>query len=265
VISTACSEECDDGAANDDTTSDACRTTCRRAHCGDAVIDSGEVCDDGNVESCDGCSSTCVPEPGLGCGDGLVEPTCGESCDDGNQIVGDGCSPGCVAERVPGKGALRNDCIVEWSVNNQSNVPLLAADGQFNSVQICHDGDPLCDFDGGQAGSCTILVAVCANNTNLPGCEAPERLASWTVVTPSANKALRDPLAAAIRGTLLGTIPGAIVGPTTRDLCSQAVPIAVPLRGGPGAFRARKITLKTRADLYSGAKDKDFLKLVCLP
>jgi len=35
-------EECDDGLLNSDTQPDACRTNCRKAHCGDKVIDSGE-------------------------------------------------------------------------------------------------------------------------------------------------------------------------------------------------------------------------------
>jgi hypothetical protein len=38
-------EECDDGAANSDTTPDACRTDCRLPSCGDGVTDSGEECD----------------------------------------------------------------------------------------------------------------------------------------------------------------------------------------------------------------------------
>jgi MYXO-CTERM domain-containing protein len=40
-------EQCDNGAANSDTTPDACRTTCVKASCGDGVIDTGEQCDNG--------------------------------------------------------------------------------------------------------------------------------------------------------------------------------------------------------------------------
>lgn len=40
-------EQCDDGAANSDTTPGACRTNCMNAHCGDGVIDPGEQCDNG--------------------------------------------------------------------------------------------------------------------------------------------------------------------------------------------------------------------------
>ncbi len=57
--------------------------------CGNGTIseDEGEVCDDGNTESGDGCRSDCqkVEE----CGDLIVDA--GEDCDDGNSIPADGC------------------------------------------------------------------------------------------------------------------------------------------------------------------------------
>ena len=41
-------EQCDNGfVANNDTSPNACRTDCTKAHCGDGVIDSGEQCDNG--------------------------------------------------------------------------------------------------------------------------------------------------------------------------------------------------------------------------
>ena len=45
--------------------------------CGDAFIDPGEKCDDGNQVSGDGCDATCQSE-GY-CGDGIVQPP--EECD----------------------------------------------------------------------------------------------------------------------------------------------------------------------------------------
>ena len=88
--------------------------------CGDAKLDPGEQCDDGNTANGDGCSATCKYET---CGDGIVNngeqcdggPTCnidctfaicgdgkvsaGEQCDDGNSVNGDGCSNQCKFEQ----------------------------------------------------------------------------------------------------------------------------------------------------------------------
>ena len=40
-------EECDDGDMNSDSRPNACRTNCQRAYCGDTVVDDGERCDPG--------------------------------------------------------------------------------------------------------------------------------------------------------------------------------------------------------------------------
>lgn len=69
--------------------------------CGDGVIEGAEVCDDGNIFSDDGCSSTCEVEAGWNCLVGeptVCTPMCGdgtiadeEECDDGNTQGDDGC------------------------------------------------------------------------------------------------------------------------------------------------------------------------------
>jgi len=47
-------EECDNGAQNSDTVPDACRTNCKRAYCGDDVVDVFEDCEGNNLsgETC---------------------------------------------------------------------------------------------------------------------------------------------------------------------------------------------------------------------
>ena len=75
--------------------------------CGDGQLTGGEVCDDGNTESGDGCAANCsAVESGFECltageacrikeycGDGKL--TGGEVCDDGNDVSGDGCAADC--------------------------------------------------------------------------------------------------------------------------------------------------------------------------
>jgi hypothetical protein len=155
--------------------------------------------------------------------------------------------------------------LTEWQIDNPTNTPRFDDDGGINREQRCIDNDPACDFDGGTPGGCTFHLAVCANNTNLAECEPPSRLASWTVTKPTASRAAHSPSAAAVRDALLGTVPGAVVGPSTLDLCSPYAAVAVPLKGAPGSYGKAKLTLKTDAAPYLGRHDLDTLKLVCLP
>jgi fibro-slime domain-containing protein len=93
----------DGGAGGDDTP----------AYCGDGLVNrGGEVCDDGNQRSGDGCTATCdqieanyaCPTPGMPCvytvkcGDGHVAGD--ETCDDTTKqpVSGDGCSDTCQLE-----------------------------------------------------------------------------------------------------------------------------------------------------------------------
>ena len=49
--------------------------------CGNSVVESGEQCDDGNVDNGDGCDANCIIENGPVCGNDIVETN--EQCDDG--------------------------------------------------------------------------------------------------------------------------------------------------------------------------------------
>ena len=89
IVDGSLGEQCDDGAANSDTGPAACRTDCQ-LHCGDHVVDPGEVCDDGNRVAGDGCSADCRSNET--CGNGIVDVAVGEQCDDGNTQSNDGCA-----------------------------------------------------------------------------------------------------------------------------------------------------------------------------
>ncbi len=60
--------------------------------CGDAEVDPGEACDDGNATNNDYCHNDCTANGS--CGDGVVQAGA-EQCDDGNTTVGDGCNNIC--------------------------------------------------------------------------------------------------------------------------------------------------------------------------
>ena len=70
---------------------------------------------------------------------------------------------------------------------------------------------------------------------------------------------------AVARTALLAAIPGAIVGPGARDVCSPVVDVPVEMRGEPGRYQPGKLALKTVVTQYDGTRDTDALKLVCVP
>ncbi len=65
--------------------------------CGNAILEPGEECDDGNLEEDDGCDAACRIITPPACGDGYLGR--GEECDDGNREPYDGCDPACRLER----------------------------------------------------------------------------------------------------------------------------------------------------------------------
>jgi len=94
-------EQCDDGNSLN---SDACTNTCRTAKCGDGYVRAGvEQCDDGNSVNTDACAGTCKTAK---CGDAFVRADV-EQCDDGNTVNTDAC-PGTCKTAVCGDGYSRS-------------------------------------------------------------------------------------------------------------------------------------------------------------
>lgn len=85
-----------------------------REICGNGIKDFqvGEVCDDSNMISGDGCNSDC--RSGEGCGNGIVDP--GEQCDDGDNDNNDRCRNDC-------KIAQCGDGVVETTGNRETCDP----------------------------------------------------------------------------------------------------------------------------------------------
>jgi fibro-slime domain-containing protein len=115
-----------------------------QAGCGNARLDDGESCDDGNSESNDGCSASCQIDAGYRCltagkrcaplavcGDGLLSLADGEQCDDGNKESKDGCSSTCRIEAtyicpIPGSKCLST---------------VVCGDGDVAGTEGCDDGN----------------------------------------------------------------------------------------------------------------------------
>jgi fibro-slime domain-containing protein len=139
-------------------------------HCGDGLINrTGEVCDDGNTQSGDGCTAECsqveanhaCPTPGapcvstVRCGDSLVAGS--ETCDDGRDegtgapVSGDGCSATCELE-------LGFKC-----TRAGARCQPLCGDGVVLARESCDDGN--LHPDDGCDGNCRLEVGwVCPDN-----------------------------------------------------------------------------------------------------
>lgn len=69
---------------------------CLPRGCGNRVVEAGEMCDDGNQISLDGCRSDCLSTEI--CGNGFLDPE--EPCDDGDLVSRDGCDSRCQLEEA---------------------------------------------------------------------------------------------------------------------------------------------------------------------
>jgi cysteine-rich repeat protein len=85
-------EECDDGNL---VSGDGCSASCRAEVCGNGRIDFELECE---PPGSPGCSAVCRTISAV-CGNAQLEA--GEGCDDGNPLDGDGCSASCSPEPVP--------------------------------------------------------------------------------------------------------------------------------------------------------------------
>ncbi|QQR83197.1 DUF4215 domain-containing protein [Candidatus Peregrinibacteria bacterium] len=124
--------------------------------CGNATLDTGETCDDGNTVNGDGCSSVCALETGGGmCGNSAVDT--GETCDDGNTVNGDGCSSVCALE-ICGNGILNfgeqcddgNQIDTDSCTNTCTNTSLVLENPICGNLVI--EGSEQCDDGNDLAG-----------------------------------------------------------------------------------------------------------------
>jgi cysteine-rich repeat protein len=132
--------------------------------CGNGVLDAGEVCDDGNTVSGDGCSADCQSTEV--CGNGILDVAAGEVCDDGNAVSGDGCSADCQSTEVCGNGIL--DPGEECEVGMTSQYPCspscrleYCGNGVLDPGEFCDDGNNT-PGDGCPA-NCVSDAIVCGN------------------------------------------------------------------------------------------------------
>lgn len=142
-----------------------CSASCLRRFCGNGILDPGELCDDGNQLSGDGCSASCLSDET--CGNGIPDFAVGEGCDDGNTTSGDGCSASCLFEicgnsildaaevcddgnNTSGDGC-RSDCRSDETCGN--------AIADLAAGESCDDGNT----DAGDGCGPTCQIEACGN------------------------------------------------------------------------------------------------------
>ena len=113
--------------------------------CGDAIVEVGVECDDGNNVDGDGCSAGCTVEPGFVCANSLDRPSiCGAECGDG-LIRGDELCDD--ADEAPGDGCF--DCLTEegWECSGEPSFcreivdPVVCGDGRIDVAEACDDSN----------------------------------------------------------------------------------------------------------------------------
>ena len=191
-------EACDMGAANSDTTPDACRADCTLPRCGDGVRDTGEACDDGNADETDGCLSSCRTSE---CGNGRRDGS--EECDDGNTDDTDACLSTCVAARC-GDGHVQagveqcdggaRDCTTSCGSTGRQDCSGCTWSTCAPPAERCNGRDDDCDTAADNGFACrpgeTTSCATSCGSTGTGICTdacAPPGPAACTVPAESCN------------------------------------------------------------------------------
>jgi hypothetical protein len=181
---------------------------------------------------------------------GAVPSDCG--------MPNDGCTGPGAATCIPGGGPSRRDCFAEFKVRSgvASGVPPRLA---------CVDGDPACDGDQ-VAGRCTFRIAVCLSNDDARLPCVPDALTSFRLRGDQGKSAAAQTVLSALRALdrsrVIANGHGVAFAPgfAGRNRCTPFGAFVVSRSATAGTG-----TLAALATTQVSGRDRDKLKLVCLP
>ena len=153
---------------------------------------------------------------------------------------------------APGAGPDATECLVEYD-----GVTLNYPPTSPKHVR-CTDGDPACDLDGTANGTCEFMIFACLNNADprFPTCTAE---AIYRILFRANSPGIigLDPQLVALAESVFAVLP------TSTTVCSEPMPVSVPLKAGPRIGYKR---IRSKAEANDGViKDTDRFKLYCLP
>ncbi len=203
----------------------------------------------------------------------------------GTQATADDCTGAAPGNRcIPGGGAKKTDCHLEWLVNpvlyGQNSSPKLTKAGVPKNLFVCYEGDRRCDKDPIlDNDSCTVAVQLCINNADprLATCSSspitgfevkkPKFSSQWPA--DITNLATIEDLAVDGFGisVLRAKSPYRLGNPNnTPNRCSDPFDLVIPLKiTKKGARRPGRGSFKIQAYTESGIIDTDNLRIQCRP
>lgn len=237
----ACAGRPDGDACVFGTSNGQCQSeTCLDYRCANGILEFGEVCDDGNGLSGDGCSGDCMSDES--CGNGVIDSAAGEMCDDGNQVSEDGCQENCALPRC-GDGFLDEDEVCDdgnFEDGDECNARCSSDETCGNGVidvvagEACDDGNLIV----GDSCGATCQIEVCGNSIVDPG-----------ELCDDGNTVGGDGCGAAC--TSLETCGNGVLDPdeseqcddgnfASQDGCSSLCSVEVPFWSGPRRSQSRR-------------------------